>query len=285
MDWSNETARPPWQPLTFGGVARFAQTTWTRLLAMKLAMAVLAAAIIVWFLAGAWIPAVRQTIRQLPAPSGIRDGKLQWPGTAPVRLAEGKYLSILVNPGQGMDMGQTADLQWEFRGEELRFRSFFGYVSVPYPKGWIIALNRSELEPWWGAWEPAVLAGAGVLAAGSLLLGWSVLATVYLWLVLVVAWLADRQANRATAWKLGSAAQMPGAALMSGAILLYGLGQLPLVGLLVVGLLHIAVGWVYLLLSPLRLPRLSVSVSLSQNPFQATKAEPDAESHKPAEEA
>ena len=199
---------------------------------MEFVMAALAAAIIVWFLASAWIPAIRQTVKQLPAQSGIREGKLQWPGTAPVRLAEGKFLSILVNPGPSMEMGQTADLQWEFQGEELRLRSLFGYVSVPYPTGWIIALNRSEFEPWWGAWEPAILAGAGVLVVCSLLFGWSVLAAAYLWPVLAVAWLADRHVNLATAWKLGSAALMPGAALMSGAILLYGLGRLPLVGLL-----------------------------------------------------
>ena len=78
---------------------------------------------------------------------------------------------------------------------------------------------------------------------------------------------------------------MPGAALMSGAILLYGLGRLPLVGLLFAGLLHIAAGWAYLLISPLRLPRLSASISLSQNPFQATEADAKAESQNPKEEA
>ena len=285
IDRPDETALPPWQPLTFGGVARFAQTTLTRLWAMEFVMAALAAAIIVWFLASAWIPAIRQTVKQLPAQSGIREGKLQWPGTAPVRLAEGKFLSILVNPGPSMEMGQTADLQWEFQGEELRLRSLFGYVSVPYTTGWIIALNRSEFEPWWGAWEPAILAGAGVLVVCSLLFGWSVLAAAYLWPVLAVAWLADRHVNLATAWKLGSAALMPGAALMSGAILLYGLGRLPLVGLLFAGLLHIAAGWAYLLISPLRLPRLSASISLSQNPFQATEADAKAESQNPKEEA
>ncbi len=285
MDRPNEPALPPWQPLTFGGVARFAQAALTRLLAVELAMAALAAVIIVWVLANTWIPAVRQTINQLPVQSGIRDGKLQWPGAAPVRLAEGRFLSILVNPGQGMEMGQTADLQWEFRGEELRLRSLLGYVPVPYPAGWIIELNRSELEPWWGAWEPAVLAGAGLLAVCGLLLVWSVLAAVYLWPVLAVAWLADRQVNLAAAWKLASAALMPGVALMSGAILLYGLDRLPLAGLLLAALLHAAAGWIYLLISPLRLPPLSTAINLSQNPFKASEAAAETELNSSAEDS
>ena len=48
---------------------------------------------------------------------------------------------------------------------------------------------------------------------------------------------------------------MPGALLMCAAVCLYGWGALDLVRLAVAGAVHLVMGWVYLFISPLCLPR------------------------------
>jgi hypothetical protein len=65
---------------------------------------------------------------------------------------------------------------------------------------------------------------------------------------------------------LEGAALMPGALLLSGAIALYGWGALDIVRLSIAAALHLVMGWVYIFISPLRLPRQAVATA-QENPF------------------
>ena len=47
-----------WQPLTFGGVARFAAASLWRLLMVELVFALMVAATVVWFVQQAWVPVI-----------------------------------------------------------------------------------------------------------------------------------------------------------------------------------------------------------------------------------
>jgi len=85
--------------------------------------------------------------------------------------------------------------------------------------------------------------------------------------VRLVGFFADRQCSLGASWRLAGAALMPGALLTCGAILLYGLGTLDLVRLAAAGAAHWVIGWVYLFVSPLCLPRRAEKTAARVNPF------------------
>ena len=90
----------------------------------------------------------------------------------------------------------------------------------------------------------------------GLLLSWWLLATVYFLPVWLLGFFANRDLNFRASWKLSGAALLPGALLMAAGILLYDFGLLDLVSLGFVFAAHFALGWIYLFLSQLFLPRI-----------------------------
>jgi hypothetical protein len=260
---------PPWQPLTFGGVAAFARASPGRLFFVQFLMASLVAVSVVWFLTSAWFPQIQKAIAQLPEQGGIQSGQLRWTNASPAWLAEGTFLSIVIDVEGNTPMGLNGDVQLQLVRNELRVRSLFGYLAVPYPAGWVVGLNRTEAGPWWGAWRPFILIGAGVIVAVGLWLSWVVLATIYMAPVRLIAFYADREVSLASAWRVACAAMLPGALLMSGAMVLYSLHRLNLIGLLFAWLLHLVLGWIYVGIAATRLPRLSTAPPRRRNPFSA----------------
>src|SRR5512137_1455761 len=95
----NPVALPlAWQPFTLRGVAAFSITGVSRLLLVELFMALLAAAVVCWFLATSWFPVVREGIRQLPATGAIEDGEMKWAGPPYQLLSERRpFLALLVD--------------------------------------------------------------------------------------------------------------------------------------------------------------------------------------------
>jgi hypothetical protein len=268
-----ESSTFAWEPLTPRGVAAFARAPLLRLLLVELMVAVLAAAAVIWFLHEVWFPTVREAIRQLPAQGEIRQGKLAWRGDSPVHLAGDRFLAIVVDLNHEAEVGREADVSVEFGQKEWRFFSLLGYTAVNYPSGWVVALNQAKLEPWWGAWEPAILACAGTLVALGLMMCWALLATVYSPLALLVAFFTNRELTWRSSWRLASAALMPGALALTAAIFLYGVSVLDFVRLGICAVLHFVMGWIYLFVSPLFLPRHPSAQALKGNPFAAPPAD------------
>lgn len=258
-----------WQPLTFGGVARFGSASIGRLWLVQGLFAVAAAATIVWFAASAWAPLIRDGMDRLPAAGAIRNGKLEWPDATTVRVADNRFVAILVTPSIDSNPGQVSDLQVEFGATEIKLRSIFGFLALPYPAEWNFAINRATLEPWWGAWRPAVYSGIGMGVVFSLFLGWSTLAFLYMWPARLLALFADRPVTLWSCWKLCGAALMPGALVMTLGIFFYGLQRLSLPTFLVFMPAHIALGWVYAFVAPMRLPKIreANSPGTGRNPF------------------
>ncbi len=255
-----------WEPLTPRGVAAFARTTPGRLLAVQLLVAFLVAAAGVWFLHDGWCRTIREAIERLPDQGEIHLGQLDWHGESPQLLAEGTFLALSVDLEHARDVRSPAHVQVELGRETLRLRSFLGYTEVRYPARWIMAFNRKEVKPWWGAWQPALLAGAAAVIVVGLMLLWYALATVYAVPVWLIAFFANRDLRLHAAWRLAVAALMPGALLMAAGILLYDYGVLDLVGLAFVGGGHFVLGWIYLFASPLFLPE-NRQASARRNPF------------------
>jgi hypothetical protein len=252
---ANDRPKDAWLPLTFGGVARFAVASRWRLLEVELVFALLVAATAVWFVQQAWMPEIEKAIEQMPTTGEIRGGRLAWPSEA-VLLQEGPFMRIDVRPGGFTEMGvvESADLVLAFGPNDLQVGSSLGLglLTLPYPTGWILSFSKTELEPWWGAHSHMVLAGFGLLVILALLCAWSALGWVYM---VPVKIFSINQVSWAGAKKIAIAAQMPSVLVMIAVIVLYGLKQINLVGLLAVWGVHLVLPWVYLMFSPILAPK------------------------------
>ena len=262
----NRWLHSAWEPVTPRGVASFARATFGRLWLVQFLVSLFLGFTVVWLLLVGVFPTVRAAIRHLPDAGDIRAGQLDWHGDSPVLLAEGRFLAFTVDLKHAGDVRSPAHFQIEFGKSGVFTYSLLGYLDRPYPAGWLIAFNRPELEPKWGAWEKPLL-GLTVLAVMVwLLLAWSLLATLYTLPVWLIAFFGNRDLKLAQCWRLAGAALLPGAMVMGFTILLYAIGWLDLVALTSVGVGHVALGWIYLFVSPVFLPRLAESVE-PKNPF------------------
>src|SRR5207244_2522695 len=151
--------------------------------------------------------------------------------------------------------GNESHLALEFGRTEIRIRSLLGYVDAEYPRGWAIPFNRKELEPWWGAWQPWLLAGAGAAVVFVLLISWAMLAAIYSLPAWLIAFVANRELTLRGGWRLAAAAQMPGALFMAATILAYGFGVIDLVRLGAGFGFHLLLGWICVFVSTFFLPR------------------------------
>jgi hypothetical protein len=266
MNESVEKAQFAWQPLTLRGVAAFARAPLGRLLIVQFVVALLAGGMVAWFLHTAWFPQISEAIRQLPAQGELRSGSLDWQGVNPSRLAEGRFLAVIVDLDHTGEARSPAHVQVEFGRTDCMVFSLLGYLQEPYPQGQAVAVNRTELGPWWGAWAPAILAMVVGLVAVGLMVIWACLATFYSLPVWLVGFFANRDLSLRGSWRLAGAALMPGALFMCAVVFLYGYGAVDPVRLAVAGALHLVMGWVYLIGSPLCMPR-HPAAAVKANPF------------------
>src|SRR5215471_8321763 len=158
MEPSGQKAPLAWQPLTPRGVVAFAQAPVGRLLLVQLAFAIEAAVAVVWFVRTNWFPVVSEAIRRMPEQGQIRGRRLEWHGDSPMTLSENRFLAVTVDLKHEGQARSPAHLQAEFGENSLKVLSLFGFWEGRYSRQWRIAFNRQELQPWWGAWAPALLA-------------------------------------------------------------------------------------------------------------------------------
>ena len=259
-------ARPivAWEPFTPRGIAAFAAAGLGRLLLVQLIVALLAAGVVVWFLVNNCFPIITTAVQKLPAAGEIRAGQLDWQGGSPELLAQGRFVALAVDPDHSRQISPTADVQIEFGRKTVRVFSLFGYLDWNYPPDYVIAFNRNQLEPLWGAWAMELLPTAVIAVTICLLLSWSLLATIYFLPLWLLGFYANRDLNFRQSWRLAGAAMIPGALLMVAAVLLYNFGFLNLVSFSFVFIAHFVMGWIYQFVSLLFLPRLPAQ---KRNPF------------------
>jgi hypothetical protein len=259
-----------WQPFTFGGVAAFARASWGRLFLAQVAVAALCAASVVWFLGRCYSPVITQAIQKLPASACITNGGLA--GIPDDQVSETKFLSISVTASQDPQLDHSADVQIALLLPYVQVSSLLssalGSLEFDYNRSSTLDLSRSHLEPLWGAWQPIVLAGAGIAVVLLLLPIWALLAVIYAPAAKFVAWFCDRQLSWPGAWRLASAALLPGALLLALGVLLYGRQTVDVFGLGFFQTVHFLVGWVYVLAAPVFAPRLSPAPT-NRNPFSS----------------
>ena len=164
---------PPaaWQPLTFGGVAAFARRAAGAVAGVGIGRGGDG-----WgvrrsgFSIAPIRPVILQAIQKMPETARVADGQLQ--GVPRTLVTENRFLAIAVTPRPGGEIGQDVDVQIQLRQSDICAGSVFwpdwGWA-LDYGKGTAVALGRSNLEPWWSAWEPMLLAGVGAAVALMLL--------------------------------------------------------------------------------------------------------------------
>jgi len=269
------TQKNAWLPITPRGVAAFAAAPTGRLLLVQFFFGLIAAAAFAWFLQVAWVPPIREAIKRLPAGAQIQGGVLEWPDTSPMLLAEGRFLAFAVDLDHAGVNASTAHVQVELGKRDWQVSSLFGVLDAPslvhttYPTNRVIALDRVEVEPWWGAREPffIFLVAAGLVV--YLMISWALLATIYSLPVWLVGFYANRTVDWRGSWRLAGAALMPGALMMAVAIVFYGLRTFDLVQLAFAFGMHLVTGWIYVLVSPLFLPRNPEVPPAEKNPFSS----------------
>jgi hypothetical protein len=258
-----------WEPITPRGVAAFARGSFERLCVMQSVFALIAAAAVVWVLSNGIFPTMDAAIRQLPDAGEIHSGRLDWRADSPVLLAEGRILAFSVDLEHGGALRSPADFQFEFGRDSVRIFSLFGEAEMAYPPGCIVAANQPDARPAWGAWAPDILGLAAIGTFFGLMLVWAALATVYFLPVWLLCFFSNRDLNFRASWKLAGAALMPGALLLSLALVLYNLGAFDLVQLCFAFGMHLVIGWLYLFVSPMFLNRALPAEQ--KNPFTPAK--------------
>jgi hypothetical protein len=256
-----------WQPLTPCGVAAFARAPLRRLWGIQFAVALLAAAVGVWFLLTAWCPVIRQAIRQLPDTGEIRQQQLVLARVPDKALAQSRHLAVVIDPAGQSAEGSGADLRVRFRNRGVELCSLFGCMALSYPRDYSIQFNAPELRPWWDAWQPFLLGSAALISVALLWLLWGGLALLYTPVVWALARFNHRVLTCGGAAKLAGAALMPGALLLTLGLVLYGTGTVDLIRLTVVFALHVALGWGYVVAAVLTLPGNFEPATTSGNPF------------------
>lgn len=278
MSEANQFELGAWQPLTFGGIAKFARAGTSRLAVVILLFAAINGAVSAWFFGTVWSPVVTEAILELPEKGAIHDGILNLIAT-PRILAHRPSLALAVDMDKTDTIGQIADFQICFSRSSFAAASLLGFMEFPYPTEWDIAMNKPELEPLWGAWRPFLLIMLGASYGLALVFIWTLLGLFYAPLAMLAALIWRRPLAWRQAWRMSIAALMPGALWMAVVVALYGLRQLNLIGLMVAFLLHIVAGWLFLLFSPacLKNPPADSPAALEavSNPF---KEEPPSKS-------
>jgi len=162
-------------------------------------------------------------------------------------LASGSYLTFILAADDRADWAASSGLRFEFHKRNLQVCSVFGCAVVDYPKDWKVEFQSPGIGAMVGglgtdpAWNHSGRSRAG------LLIGWALRASVFFWVVRLIAFFNDRDLKLAGSWRLAAATAMPGALLLTAGILLYGLGALDLIHLLILAVLRLVLGSVYLI--------------------------------------
>lgn len=256
-------------PLTFSGTAAFSQRPASWLLLAWIVLAHLASGAVLWFFHLRWIPVLEESAKSFPKNLSIRTGRLHSLPPNFVLCKQNRFLSLTMRSDTEPAGDMTADFQLILNREEIRLESWLGALSLSYPDRESISLAPDQITPWWNARKALFTAVAFAFLALGLLAFWTCLATCCSLPIAVVSFFAGRRIGLWDSWRLAGSAIIPGTAIMTASIFLYGLHLLRLPGLLLAAVLCFFAVGVYALGPIVHLPRSRQS-STRQNPFAST---------------
>jgi hypothetical protein len=241
------------------------------LLLAQLIFGVLAGLATMWLAALGWAPVIDEVAANLPETGGIQSGTLHWPEPSGRLLGANPFFSVEVVLRNTPRESAGADISIEAHITYFVVRSLVGAASIPYPRALNLALNRAATAPAWGAWRAPLLFAFIPGAALALMCTWWLVAVPCSFVALTIAGLFRRDLNFRKAWKLSVAAQLPGSLLMTFAIALYASGQVAILFVSVMLIAHFIPTALYLLISPVLVPKGSRQLSDQNNPFDPSE--------------
>lgn len=260
-----EPIQKAWNPLTFRGAARFAPAKLPRLLLVELFFSFVVFVAVVWFVGKNYAPVIAKTTQKLPEMAHLEKGELT--GIDSRIETDEPFLSLVIDVDDFSDTG-TGDLQIGFGKTNVMVcsvdSSSWGCLTFDYPSDYL-DVSRSSLQPWWGARQPFIIGGVGVLFVIGIFITLPLIAVVLMWVPKFFAYFADRKLTVRQAWNLAMAAQLPGLIVLAASVVLYGAQLMDLLGVGVFYILHILVDLVYLIGAVFFLPR--IEGVLTSNPF------------------
>lgn len=275
-------------PCTPRGITVWASQRKTAALVYVLGMGCLVATAMGWFVGKCWLPVWEEAIVSFPPGSRIEKEQLMLPSDSGQPLTDNLFLSFewIADPDE--ESASTSDIRIVLRPDECRVGSLIGYLSVPYPYGYIIDLDPDKLQPWWLTRSFFFYIGGWILIWLGMLGCWWGLAMVYTTPVFLLAYFLAREIGVRSVFRLNLLSLMPPALFMTTAVVLYAFRHLNLMELLVAGVVHIPMAWFLIFLSVLRLHRKSSPLdhstpagTLSSNPFGHSKTDEKSSSYNP----
>ncbi len=258
-------------PLTFPGVAAFSLRSSAWLFAVWSLLAATGAGAVVWFLSACWEPVLENTIQSAPAELGLASGTLSGLPETP-NQHQNRFLSLVLGSDPDTLENMTSDIQIRFTQDGMEWRSLFGAWAHPYPPNLQLDLSPDTVLPWWRARRTLFFSAAFLVVAIGLILTWLSLATLYYFPLVIAAFFLDR--TNACTWRLAGSALIPGAVIMTLAIVLYGIHLLNLLGLLLATALHFIAAWVFAFGAARNLPA-APQADPAGNPFETLDEAPD----------
>lgn len=210
-----------WQPFTFGGVAAFATARALRAWGVVILTAMLLGLAADRYFVAAWFPVLDGALERLPPSGEIRGGRLLWPTSQAVELANNGFVRLLINPNFGPVAGQSADVTFECTADTLTAQSLFGYWVLPYPYRLHLPLNQPTLRPLWAAWGPHFRLGLPTAFALATVVAWAGLGLVLAPLARALASLLRREVSLRGCWKAAFATFAPFALAAALGLVLY----------------------------------------------------------------
>lgn len=267
---TEEDQRPvAWNPFTPGGVASYAIAPLGNLLSTQFVAAFLLWITAMFYLSQSWVPAIDSMIGQIPIGTRIQNGRLFIPSHEPIIFSDNRLVGIVWAKEDAP--GPTSDIEVRLMPNEFRVATMIGYLPLPYPHHEDQTVDKDALSPRWGAWRPAIIP----LVAGLFTLfiwgAWAALAAIYAWPIRVAIFFRDKLTSPLGSWKLCSAALMPGAFLLTAALLFYTLGRIPVAGLIIAFAAHFVLGWVFVFFGAVALPLIPEAEREQGNPFSNEK--------------
>ncbi len=263
-----------WHPFTPGGAAGAAAAPRWQLRTALGMTAALAVGVWLSFLAQSWEPVIVEAIDHLDDGGVIRNGVLH-PGGAvsDVTLASNRHLAIALRWNVAAPNDQASDVRIYLEIDRANICSVFGCIPISYLRWGDGPVGRTETGAWWRAWRPTFYVAAGLSYAFFLVVSWWLLVVVYAWGIRFLAFYLDREVDFAGAARVAQAALIPGALWLTAALHFHTRGWLDLIGLMIVFVMHLPVGWLYAGLACRKLPPRADVVPA--NPFHSL-AEPPA---------
>ena len=246
-----------WYCFTPGGMVSIAMGSLKPFLVALFLISMIGCLATTCFFIFCWKPVIDEAIERLPTQATLVQGSLQWYAISPSILGKNSFLSLSVDTEKNDIAIQNADVQFEFGLNEFGVGSLFGFLHFEYSPSLTMNLARSIVEPWWGAWNPFIMAGLFLLSFGTFVILGSQIGLMFALPLWLVCKFFRKNAIFLQYWKMAILGQFPGAVWLSVALALYGIKHLDITGFLISILIYFILVGIYLLLIPFFIPGAS----------------------------